>query len=226
MLKTAVTFIFGALLSAPIYYYVFDNNLDDTIDDTSEHQVPPSINIMQPIEVFQPLNSGTNEQALLDKITMLEQKLEDERKTHKAQIAEITAEAVSEVEKHMQKIELDAQQQLNAIMNKLQNPSDNHFAEQHLAQNRDSNWAEHTEAQIQDFFATHDYLEHITLNKIDCRQTLCKINYNISDKLETPHLFEHQLKNAPWHKKFGSSHSSKANGKVILFVEKQNSEQL
>jgi rRNA maturation endonuclease Nob1 len=226
MLKTAVTFICGALISAPIYYYVFDNNLEETPVNKIERQIAPSLKIEQPSEVTQALNHVSNEQALLDKISILEQQLADERKTHKAEIAKITAEAVSEVEKHMQKIELDAQQQLNAIMNKLQNPSDNHFAEQHLAQNRDSNWAEQTEAQIQDFFATHDYLEHITLNKIDCRQTLCKINYNISDKLETPHLFEHQLKNAPWHKKFGSSHSSKANGKVILFVEKQNSEQL
>jgi len=223
MLKTAVTFIFGALFSAPIYYYVFDNNLDDTINDISEYQIAPPLKIEQPNAVTQALNHVTNEQALLDKISILEQELADERESHKAEIAEITAEAVSKIEKHMQKIERKAQQQLNAIMSKLQNPSDNHFAEQHLEQNRDSNWAEHTEAQIQDFFSTHDFLEHITLNKIDCRQTLCKINYDISDKLETPHLFEHQLKNAPWHKNFGNSHSSKANGKVILFVEKQNS---
>lgn len=222
MLKTTIPFIFGALISAPIYYYIFDNKQAETSENNIENQIAPSIKIEQPNEVTQPLNNEINEQALIDKIAILEQKLANERETHKAEIAKITAEALSEVEKQMQKIELDAQQQLNAIMKKLQNPSDNHFFKQHLAQNRDTNWAEHIETQIQDFFATHDYLEHITLNKIDCRQTICRINYDISDKFETPHLFEHQLKNAPWHKNFGNSHSSKANGKVILFVEKQS----
>lgn len=222
MLKTAITFICGALFSAPLYYYVFDNNLDDTINDTSEYQIASSLKIEQPAKVPQQLNNTTNEQALLDKISMLEQTLTDERETHKAEIAEITAGVMSELEKRIKEIELDAHQQLNAIMKKLQKPSDNHFAEQHLAQNRDSNWAEQTETQIQDFFATHDYLEHITLNNIDCRQTLCKVNYDISDKFETPHLFEYQLKNAPWHKKFGSSQSTNSQGKVILFVEKQS----
>lgn len=222
MFKTAVTFICGALISAPIYYYVFDNNLNDKFDDSNKYQIAPSLKIEQPSEMTQPLNNATNEQALLEKISMLEQKLEDERESHKAEIAKITEEAVSAVEKRVKEIKLDAQQQLNTIMSKLENPTDNQFSEQHLAQNRDSNWAEQTETQIQDFFATHDYLEHITLNNIDCRQTLCKINYEINDKLETPHLFEHQLKNAPWYKNFGNSHSSKANGKVILFVEKQS----
>lgn len=222
MRKVAATFICGALFSAPIYYYVFDNNLNDKFDDSNKYQIAPSLKIEQPSEMTQPLNNATNEQALLEKISMLEQKLADERETHKTEIAEITAGVMNELEKRVKEIELDAHQQLNAIMKKLKKPNDNHFAEQHLAQNRDSNWAEQTETQIQDFFATHDYLEHITLNNIDCRQTLCKVNYDISDEFETPHLFEYQLKNAPWHKKFGSSQSTNSQGKVILFVEKQS----
>ncbi|WP_105170945.1 hypothetical protein [Pseudoalteromonas sp. T1lg24] len=155
---------------------------------------------------------------LVAEVERLENELTHATQKHEQLIKEVSEHAETMLRDKVAELEQQMQQQLELLLS--DGVDTLNLATKFEQQTRDDHWAETTEAVFQDFFTTHDFIEFVQLKTIDCRESICQINYQYADDFESIHLFQHKLSEFVTKHKFATSQSQEANGSVNMHIAK------
>lgn len=184
----------------------------------SQDQQPLEKTLKNTTESFEKTLNALSKAELIEKVTFLEAQLAKTTQKQEQLIEEVTLQSQNIINQRVAELEQQMQQKIDSLLNK---DSDSfNLALRFEQQARDDSWAENTEALLQDFFSTHDFIDDVKLNNIKCRTSICQVNYQYADDFESSHLFRHHLSQFITKHNFGSSQSEINNGVVDMHIAK------